>query len=497
MKEVVNISLSSVSFSVEKDAYQVLESYIEELKEHYGEGEIEVVADIEERISELLIERGCNVGVVQMCHVEEIIKILGRPNEIEEDITPDNSKKGSIKKGIYRDTQNGIVAGVCSGLGAYFNLDAVWVRILFIVISFILTSSAFFFRGFLGIQMSWLGLLLLIYVLLWIIIPEAKTVSQRCAMRGESTRIEHIHKKFAQGARDVGSEMWQAGSSATESLFSTIWRVITFGIGVLLIIVGFMGIVSITVGVITVDVITGLSVWAMPDFIELNIGSTLWLKIFGILTLLLPFIGMLYGGINLTFKFKSPKWRPGLILFLVWLVSALVFILSVIKAFKPYYNTIDYKEEVVLSSGLDTLYLTCPKPVEMNEPKVKIDAWKSSFELFYLDEGEKGDIMFATYPEVKIVRQADSLPQKIVAKMVHFTGPSIYDEPLDRVKINEVVTIKDSLVTIRPSVYSKGNKFDGKLQKLKLYLPESMVVILKEPIEFNFNEATGSYHSGI
>ena len=134
MKEVFDISLQGVAFKIEKDAYGLLESYLEELKSHYGKQEEEVVNDIEERISELLLEKGCAGGtVVQYHHIDEIIKVLGRPSEI--DGGEGNTPPAKVKKGIYRDTRNCIVAGVCSGLGAYFNMDAVWVRIIFIILA--------------------------------------------------------------------------------------------------------------------------------------------------------------------------------------------------------------------------------------------------------------------------------------------------------------------------------------------------------------------------
>ncbi|MBQ2132635.1 MAG: PspC domain-containing protein, partial [Bacteroidales bacterium] len=281
MKEVYDISLRGISFKIEKDAYDLLDNYLVELKGHYGEQEAEVVNDIEERIAELLLEKGCaNSTVVQYHHIDDIIRVLGRPSEIEES---SGEKAVKVKKGIFRDTRNGVVAGVCSGLGAYFNLDAVWVRVIFILLAVVFTAPSLFIRNFLGLDMGWFGFLLLVYCILWLIIPEARTVSQRCAMRGESQSVDHIHRKFAQGAREVGNEMWQVGSQATGTVFSTIWRVICFTAGVLLTVAGFAGIVTVGVGFIGVDMIAGISALSIPDFIELNIGSTLWLKIFGVL----------------------------------------------------------------------------------------------------------------------------------------------------------------------------------------------------------------------
>ncbi len=483
MKEVFDISLQGFAFKVEKDAYELLGSYLEELKEHYGSQEAEVVNDIEERISELLIEKGCTGGtVVQFHHIDEIIKVLGRPNEI--DGSPESHESKKVKKGIYRDTRNGIVAGVCSGLGAYFKIDAVWIRIIFILSALLFTAPSFFVRNLLGIHMGWFGFLLLVYVILWVIIPEARTVSQRCAMRGEPQSVDHIHSKFAQGARNVGSEMWNMGAGATGSFFSTLWRVICFTVGVILTAIGFGGIVALGIGFIGADILTGIPLLAMPDFVDLNIGSTLWLKVFGVLAALLPFVGMLYGGMQLCFRFKSPKWRPGLVIFLVWMVSALVFTLSSLKAFSPYYDMdTDYREQIALPAQKDTLYVECPKVAGLEKGRMNIEASMNSLELFYM--GGKGrNTSIAVYPRFTVRRGEAESPYL----QVSMTSPS---------EIGNVVSVKDSLITINPAVYSRKEKFAGELHKIKLYVPDSTTVILKEPAEFTFGKSrsirTGMY----
>lgn len=494
MKEVFDISLQGVSFKIEKDAFELLENYIDELKVHYGKQEEEVVNDIEERISELLFERGCTGGtVVQMHHVEDIIKVLGRPNEI--DGQQGISGENKVKKGIYRDTQNGIVAGVCSGLGAYFNMDAVWVRVIFILVAILFTAPSFFVSSFLRIDIGWFGFMLLAYLILWIIIPEAKTVSQRCAMRGEPQSIDHIHRKFAQGAREVGSEMWSMGTKATGTFFSTLWRIICFTVGVILTIIGFGGIVALGVVLFSVDMITGIPVLSIPDFMELNIGSTLWLKIFGLLTVLLPCVGMLYAGIRLCFRFKAPKWRPGLINFLVWLVCALVFTLGTVKAFSPYYVDRESKEQIELLSTRDTLYLNCIKMPGMENAKMSIDASGNHCGLFYLDNAQRKNTSFAVYPDIAVRRIETGTPY-IEVKTVNFSKPDFYEASASGMKISDVVAVQDSLVTVKPAIYSRTDKFSGTLHKVVLYVPEDTKVVMQEPVKFVFGESA-SYRSGI
>lgn len=487
MKEVSNISIQGVSFAIESNALVILEQYLDELRAHYGEGEAEVVNDIEERIAELLVERGCKGTVVQYHHIEEIINILGRPSEI--DGNGGNRQGEPVKKRIFRDPANGIVAGVCSGLGAYWNMDAVWVRILFLVISFFITAPVFSIgRTILRIDMSWAGFMLVAYCVMWIIIPPARTITQRCQMKGEPQDVDHIHKKFAQGAKNVGSEMWDTGAKVTGSFFSALWRVICFIVGVLLTAMGFGGMVSLGVCLLSVDLAMGISLLQVPDFIELNIGSTLWLKIFGVLTFLLPCVGMLYGGLQLCFRFKSPAWRPGLVLFLLWLLSTSIFIVCSVKACNPYYNMSDgYREKLSFGREMDTIYVECPKAPGMERAKLNMEATVHKLQMFYLKKEKRGEASFATYPRLLIRRSQDvDVPYIELATISQYWGETT---------LGEVVTLQDSLVTLLPEVYSKQRKFSGKMPVIRLYLPNDVAVILKEPINHTFGE--GSYRCGI
>lgn len=483
----MNISLQGVSFIIENNAFELLEQYLNELRQYYGAGEAEVVNDIEERIAELLIERGCKSSTVRYHHIDEIISILGRPNEMEGE---DNLQKGEkIKRRIFRDTQNGIVAGVCSGLGAYWNLDAVWVRVLFFVVSFIITAPVFSIgRTFLRIDMGWAGFMLVTYCVMWIIIPPAKTVAQRCQMRGEAQNVDNIHRKFAQGARDAGSEMWQAGSKATGTLLCTLWRVFCFGVGVIFTAMGFGGIVSLGVCLLGIDIAMGISLLQLPDFIELNIGSTMWLKVFGILTFLLPCVGVLYAGLKLCFRFKSPKWRPGLVVLIVWLSSTFIFVVCSVKACNPYYNLSDgYKEKLSFEQPEDTIYVECPKVQGMERAKLNMEASHHRLQMFYLSNDTRNETSFAVYPRFTIRRSAEISVPYIETKIVsQYWGDT---------KLEELVVLKDSLVTLVPTVYSRENKFAGKMPDVRLYVPDNTVVILNNPVNLVFGEST--YRCGV
>ncbi len=179
MKKTLTINVAGLVFNIDEDAYYRLKEYLEKIKVHFsGEKEIDdIMTDIESRIAELLREK-INEGkqVIILQDIEEIIKIMGEPHDFG-DFEKEEKKKTyyrSASRRIYRDPDNRILGGVCGGLGAYMGIDPIIPRIIFIV--------AFF--GF--------GIGLLIYLILWIIIPEAKTTAQKIEMRGEPVNVSNI-----------------------------------------------------------------------------------------------------------------------------------------------------------------------------------------------------------------------------------------------------------------------------------------------------------------
>jgi phage shock protein PspC (stress-responsive transcriptional regulator) len=179
MKKTYTINISGTVFHIEEDAYEKLNNYITGLKQHFGNDEegLEIIADIEARIAEIFIgKRTAEKEVITSDWVDEIIKTMGIPEELEEEATTGSSASDKKKKRLYRDPDHKIIGGVCGGLAAYFNMDPVIMRLIFV----------FFFL------LNGLGLL--IYIILWIAVPEAKTTAQRLEMRGEEVNIDNIEK---------------------------------------------------------------------------------------------------------------------------------------------------------------------------------------------------------------------------------------------------------------------------------------------------------------
>lgn len=130
MKEVKKCSISGVAFTLDADAYETLGQYLASLKQTYGSSDEgrEIVADIEARIAELILSHQDNTSVVEKPLIREIIAQMGSAEDIR-DGGEEPAPGPRIPRRLYRDTENAKLGGVCAGIGKYFDIDPVWVRL--------------------------------------------------------------------------------------------------------------------------------------------------------------------------------------------------------------------------------------------------------------------------------------------------------------------------------------------------------------------------------
>lgn len=345
MKTTENISLGGLAFTIESDAYAALSRYIEDIKECFSNDSCanEIVEDIEVRISELLKEKCPSGMVINMSMVEDIKKRIGDPKEMaetEEESPADASDAPSSEKQkqsrwnfrerrLYRDIDNRFIGGVCSGLGVYFNLDKVIFRVLFLV---------FFVLGFIEPDEGIFVFEVIAYMILWIAMPAARTVEEKCEMRRKPMNLEGYKTKennFEREIREVASS--PVGTKAAR-IFKMIigTMLLVFGIGGL-----FTGIFIPSLHEIAeTAMVAELSPFDAEEMLAVKIVSsdTFWWMITG--SMGIAFIGMIYGGIMLTFDFKNPAWKPGLVLFIAWILSIFIFIAWILAQVAEWLPTI-------------------------------------------------------------------------------------------------------------------------------------------------------------
>ena len=201
MKKTLSIHLGRQLFVIEEDAYDRLQAYLKKLEASLvnESGITEIIEDIEMRFAELLTQYlGETRQVVTIGDIEKAISSLGEPEEItEETEQPKQQAQANYdsngQKRMYRDVDNGMLGGLCSGFGAYLGVDPVFIRIIFVI---------FLFMGF--------GFLL--YIILWVIIPSAKTPSERLQMRGKPVNIDTLKEEFEKSAGRIKDETIHAAN---------------------------------------------------------------------------------------------------------------------------------------------------------------------------------------------------------------------------------------------------------------------------------------------
>lgn len=201
MNKVFNINLGGYPFVIDDIAYNKLDEYLESLDEYFSasEGCEEIVSDIESRMAELFKERLKRRKVVSMKDLNEVIDIMGRPEQFEEDGThaasgaaTSGKNKFDIRTGkrLYRNPDDKVLAGVCSGLSAYLGIeDPIWMRLVFVL--------AFF--GF--------GAGVIPYIILWAVVPEALTSGDRLSMRGEAANVSNIARTVEDELQNIGQKI--------------------------------------------------------------------------------------------------------------------------------------------------------------------------------------------------------------------------------------------------------------------------------------------------
>ena len=274
MNKTVNINLGGMFFYIDEDAYQKLTSYFEAIKRSLSNssGKEEILKDIEIRVGELVLEKHTkDKQVISLSEVEEIITVMGQPEDyridgdepIEAKYIPTGNK---ITKKLYRDTENGMIGGVLAGLGHYFGVDKVWLRIFLLVM-----------------VLAW-GTGILAYIILWIAMPEALTTSEKLEMRGEPVTISNIEKKvreeiemLSEKFKSTDFDRMKKGMKSNGNkfkntfgeIFSTILNVIAKVIGGIMILSSLGILVVFLIGVLAFGT-TNFTDFPFHSFIELG-----------------------------------------------------------------------------------------------------------------------------------------------------------------------------------------------------------------------------------
>ncbi len=399
MNKTVTINISGIIFHIEEDAYDKLSKYLNTIKGYFSkaDGGSEIMSDIEARIAEMLQSKTSAVKqVVLMSDVDFVMDNMGKPEEFAGDEQANTQHTSNsdyseyinnepVKKRLYREGESKVLGGVCSGIGHYFGFDPVWLRIA------------------LALLLVFAGTGVLIYIILWIAIPEAKTTAEKLAMKGEKADINNISKAVKEEAEQLKKRMEkygkefssmansQAPRNAAEKIVDfvgdvllNIGRVLFKILGVFMVIFGvifFFGLFTSVFGMTFFPNNIDGKEWI--DLLLLD-GKDFYLGILGIAIFVgVPVIMMIYGGIKILFKINYRNRWVNLSAGIIWLVGFLMLLYVSIKTGTDFNKTARVRENITLTPN-DTLYLKMHEtPVNSDELNVSDNA----------EEGEKGFII--------------------------------------------------------------------------------------------------------
>ena len=255
MKEITRIHLAKTAFSIEIEAKSLLEKYLNSIQKNMH-AEPEAMREIEARMVEILAERGVmKEGVISVDDVLAIQKQMGESRDfadgdspVDDDLGGDGSESKPEKQ-LMRDTDNAIIGGVCAGVAAYFNINPLWVRLIAIVSPFATFGTA-----------------VLIYVVMWLSMPPARTASDKLRMRGKPVTLAALKKVAVDGGSAITNESRDLASKILRYSAGIIIFLMTLGVVIGLIVGG-------AVGLSVIDLLSGLNaqIWAWGLWISLVI----------------------------------------------------------------------------------------------------------------------------------------------------------------------------------------------------------------------------------
>ena len=506
MNKTININLGGFFFHIDETAYQKLKRYLEAISKSLSDdpqGKNEIIADIEARISELLSEKITDSRqVVNDGDIDEIINIMGQPEDYSDAEESHNQssysyeRNSSTGKKLFRDPDDKFIGGVASGLAHYIGIDVIWVRLGFL---------ALFFGGGFGF---------LIYVILWILLPEAKTTAEKLQMEGTPINIDNIEKKIREEFKNVSENVMDAASNASEKIkaganeitdkvnknfsgkarknngledfFSTIGKIIVLFFNIIGKFIGFILVVVAAIVILSL-IISGFSVGSL-EFLEFENGmlhyppffydSTLpiWLLTLAVFLIIgIPFLLLFILGLRiLSSSIRKLSKATSLTLLGLWLAALLTLIFTGLEFGTSHAtNGSAVKNESISLVANDTLTLK----VVNDDKLVYKHNLRRSTEVEEIEiDGQ--NYLYSNYVKVDIKRGFESYPYILVEKESRGASINAAKKNAEQIRYNYKFSDDKTLVLDAYFITDLKNMWKEEQVKITIYLPENSLIYI-------------------
>lgn len=496
MKKNFTVNIGGRIFNIDEDAYEILSAYLDHLRKHFAheEGHEEILWDIEHRVAEMLYSKlNDSKQIITLADAEEVIGLMGDPAEIGAD--PKENSTAKDAKRFYRNPDEKVIGGVCGGLAAYFHTNPMWVRLAFILITLL---------GF--------GIGIIAYLVIWLLVPEARTTTERLEMKGKKVNIHNIEESLKEELQELNKRFKglkeEAGISARRtakegknlfekvfglviSILGNIFRAFVILFGLLFMAVGVFLIIGILVSFMMYEHVYyvssyGINTFSIPAFLNILVGpSDQSIAMIGIaLVTGIPLLMLIYIGSRLIFRFKA-KSRfvgiPAFGLFLAGLIFCAVSGLHIMKNFSQ--SATSQKTEKLISPSDNIL-----KIIIKNNPNLdRLLFQENIFEIgsWNILSNEDTSISFGR-PSLEIIK---SVNDTFYVSLIGTSRGKDRSQAFKRAfEIKYQYMQNDTALILDPYFFLADNeKFRGQRLKLVISVPVAKHVDIQKDAENYFN----------
>jgi len=477
MNKTISINLSGQVFQIDEQAYDQLKNYLESIRRHFSvsDGGQEIITDIEARIAEMFSEKlNDRKQVITLGDVDDMIQHMGKPEEFETaGAAEEPVSQQRASRRLFRNPDDKVIAGVCSGISAYLGIeDPLWMRLAFVF--------ALIF-GF--------GSPVLIYIILWIIVPEAKTASEKLQMKGETINISNIEKTIKDDLKDLKTRIEninaKEGTRKARNFFERVialfvnivvllFKTVVKLTAVLLILIGLLIIFGLLAAIVFPAYTDGFSISSLsPLFFESK--GLVFLAVTGIALLAgIPALGIALSGFRLLLNNRRRIKGLGVSLFGLWLVGLGFVVFVAIKTAADFRASGTVRTELPLVQPVsDTMYIESSGeeiPANSEEFEFFGEGLFTTADTDYIASGRvKLDIKKSAGADFQLIREAEaqgrnrSIASRKAQAVVH------------------KITQTDSLLIISSLLsFPASHHFRGQQVRLTLHVPEGKSIFISE-----------------
>jgi phage shock protein PspC (stress-responsive transcriptional regulator) len=327
MDKTIKLNIAGTLFQIDEEAYRILRDYLQAIDKRFRnvQGGHETIEDIESRIAEIFQSQKGLAGVISKDNVEAMISMIGKPEDFDHnEVRNDPPFYSSQGKRMYRNPDDKIIGGVCSGIGTFLNTNPVLFRILFVI-------AAFF------------GVGIFVYIALWIALPSADSDSLKKETYGSSSYPAGSQNRQTYGTASANPSEYDSGYYNTSKvgdafneifravgrIFYIVLRIFLIITGIIFVLTGFLFILCLVMifvfkypGAFSSDTFV-VNLGYFPDLINyiINPALTPWILILTCIVLLIPMLALIYWGVKMIFWFKAKDGVVSLVGLVIWVLS--------------------------------------------------------------------------------------------------------------------------------------------------------------------------------